>query len=88
MATEPGVTQAGRGEIVRAVREEMAVKLSDIVFRRTALGSAPGPDRATVEAAARVAGAELGWDLSRQDQEVTAVMREIAAPGPALETVG
>ena len=54
---------AARGEIVRAVRDEMAVKLTDIVLRRTALGALPGPDRTTVaEAAARVAGAELGWD--------------------------
>lgn len=88
VAAQAGATQAGRGEIVRAVREEMAVKLSDIVFRRTALGAAPGPERTAVEAAARIAGAELGWDLSRQDLEVTAVMRELAAPGPVLEPVG
>ncbi len=80
--------EPGRGEIVRVVREEMAVKLTDVVFRRTALGAVPGPDRAAVEAAARVAGAELGWDATRQNMEVDAVMRETAAPGPALETVG
>jgi glycerol-3-phosphate dehydrogenase len=79
---------AGRGEIVRAVREEMAVKLTDIVFRRTELGAAPGPERTAVEEAARVAGTELGWDPTRQEMEVTSVMREIAVPSPILETVG
>jgi glycerol-3-phosphate dehydrogenase len=84
---EPGA-QAAEGEIVKAVREEMAVKLTDIVFRRTSLGAAPGPERMAVEAAARVAGGELGWDSARQDLEVDAVMRETAAPGPVVETVG
>jgi len=87
VSAEPG-TPEGRGRIVRAVREEMAVKLTDIVFRRTALGASPGPERVTVEAAARVAGAELGWDAIRQDLEVEAVMRETTAPGPVLESVG
>jgi glycerol-3-phosphate dehydrogenase len=87
ISTEPG-TEASRGEIVKAVREEMAVKLTDIVFRRTTLGIVPGPERVAVEAAARVAGSELGWDARRQGLEVDAVMQETAAPGPALEAVG
>ncbi len=87
ISTEPG-TDAAREEIVRAVRQEMAVKLSDIIFRRTSLGGAPGPERAAVVAAGRVAGAELGWDALRLDMEIEAVMRETAAPLPVLETVG
>jgi glycerol-3-phosphate dehydrogenase len=86
-SVEPGAP-ATRGEILRAVREEMAVKLTDIVFRRTALGAVPGPDRVAVEAAARVAGPELGWNAIRQDLEINSVMQETAAPGPALEAVG
>jgi glycerol-3-phosphate dehydrogenase len=80
-------SEPGQGEIVRAVREEMAVKLTDIVFRRTALGAAPGPERLAVETAARLAGAELGWDAIRQNMEIRAVMGEAVAPGPVLETV-
>jgi glycerol-3-phosphate dehydrogenase len=87
ISAEPG-TEAARGEIVRAVREEMAVKLTDIVFRRTTLGAAPGPERTAVEEMARVAGAELGWDAVRQDMEVNGVMSESLAPGPVLEAVG
>ncbi|HWN19016.1 MAG TPA: FAD-dependent oxidoreductase [Gemmatimonadales bacterium] len=77
-----------REEIVRAVRDEMAVTLTDIVFRRTALGAVPGPERATVEGAARIAGAELGWDGLRQEAEIDAVFRDVAVPGLALEAVG
>jgi glycerol-3-phosphate dehydrogenase len=78
----------GREEIVRAVHEEMAVTLTDIVFRRTALGAVPGPERAAVQAAARIAGAELGWNSLRQEAEIDAVFREAGVAGSALEAVG
>ncbi len=74
-------------EIFRAVRQEMAVKLSDLVFRRTRLGAAPKLQRRAVEAAARTFGAESGWDERRVVEEVDAVMREAGAPRTALETV-
>jgi len=66
----------------------MAVNLSDIVFRRTALGAIPGPDRSAVEAVARMAGAELGWDRPRQEAEVDTVLRHAGAAGGTLEAVG
>ena len=85
----PAAGSAAAGdEIVHAVRNEMAVKLTDVVLRRTALGALPGPNRTVVEAAARVAGAELGWDASRQETEIDAVMRQSGIPGPAMEAVG
>lgn len=87
VAVEPGAMPA-REEIVRAVREEMAITLTDIVFRRTALGAVPGPHRPAVEAAARMAGSELGWDSLRQEAEVDAVIRQTGVPGPAMEAVG
>ena len=77
----------GREEIVRAVRQEMAVRLSDVVFRRTGLGAIPGPERLAVEAAAGVVAEELGWDSTRQAEEIEAVMREAGTPGAMLETV-
>ena len=74
-------------EILRAVRQEMSVKLSDLVFRRTRLGAAPKLHRPVVEAAARIFGSASGWDESRIAEEVDAVMREAGAPRTALETV-
>jgi glycerol-3-phosphate dehydrogenase len=84
---EPGAMPA-REEIVGAVRNEMAVTLADIVFRRTALGAIPGPDRAVVEAVARMAGAELGWDRSREETEIDVVLAQAGAAGATLEAVG
>jgi glycerol-3-phosphate dehydrogenase len=74
-------------EILRAVRQEMAVKLSDLVFRRTRLGAVTKLQRGAVEAAARTFAGESGWDERRVAEEVEAVMREVGAPRIALETV-
>ncbi|HYC31719.1 MAG TPA: glycerol-3-phosphate dehydrogenase C-terminal domain-containing protein, partial [Gemmatimonadales bacterium] len=63
-----------------AVREEMALTLADVVFRRTMLGEPPGPAREAVEAAAALVGAELGWDDTRRSAEVDDVMRTAAEP--------
>jgi glycerol-3-phosphate dehydrogenase len=77
-----------RAEIRHAVREEMALRLSDIVFRRTQLGAGPRPSRATLVEIARQAGIELGWDPVRQEAEVNDVMRQLAVEGQAAEAVG
>jgi glycerol-3-phosphate dehydrogenase len=87
-AAAPEITEKlSEDEIFRAVRQEMAVKLSDLVFRRTRLGAAPRLQRPAVEAAARIFAAESGWDERRVAEEVDAVMREAGAPRTALETV-
>ncbi|MBA2458380.1 MAG: FAD-dependent oxidoreductase [Gemmatimonadales bacterium] len=74
--------------IREAVRDEMALTLADLVFRRTGLGEPPGPDREAVAAAARIAGAELGWDATRQSAEIEDVVRQarepVAAPWEAV----
>ena len=61
-------------QAVHAVRTEMAVKLSDVVFRRTGLGSERCPPRDQLLALAEVCGTELGWSPERQESEVAAVL--------------
>jgi glycerol-3-phosphate dehydrogenase len=61
--------------IQQAIREEMAVRLSDVVLRRTASSSELRPTRETVAAAARIAGAGLGWSLAREKAEIAEVIR-------------
>lgn len=60
-------------EIVHAIRHEMALNLTDIVIRRTALGAAGHPGDDAVRACARVAAAELGWDTARMQDEIAAL---------------
>jgi len=61
--------------IREAIRNEMALTLGDVVFRRTGLGEVPGPHREAVCAAARIAAEELAWDSAREAAEVEDVMR-------------
>jgi glycerol-3-phosphate dehydrogenase len=72
--------------ISHAVHQEMALRLSDIVFRRTSLGTRQLA-RSRVTDLARLAGGELGWDTLRQEAEVEDVMRQLSAH-PAEEPVG
>jgi glycerol-3-phosphate dehydrogenase len=60
-------------EVIHAIRQEMAIHLTDILLRRTALGAAGHPGRAAVESAAAIAARELGWDQSRTDREIRSV---------------
>jgi glycerol-3-phosphate dehydrogenase len=86
-----GMNPAGmiaEDELLHTIRNEMAVKLADIVFRRTGLGKPPGPTRGRVEAAARVAAAELGWDRSQMVEEIESVMRQAGLPQLVPEAVG
>jgi glycerol-3-phosphate dehydrogenase len=75
-------------DIRRAVNQEMAVKLSDIVLRRSGLGAGAAVCRSRVAEIAAIAGAELGWSSLRQEAEVEDVMRQIASPLAVKEPVG
>jgi glycerol-3-phosphate dehydrogenase len=61
--------------VLRAVTEEMAVTLSDVVYRRTELGDPPGPDEEGVRLAAGVMAEALGWDERRRLDEEASVLR-------------
>jgi len=91
---EVPLTQAGTDaevtafDVRRAVHEEMAVKLGDIVFRRSNMGNSLRIDRGAVTQIARLAGAELGWDTMRQGAEVDEVMNKTQHPVAMGEPVG
>jgi glycerol-3-phosphate dehydrogenase len=61
------------GETLFAVREEMAQKLSDVVFRRTQLGSAGLPSESSLTAVSGLMAEELGWDETRRKSEINDV---------------
>ena len=62
-----------RAEVVHAVSREMAVRLSDVVFRRTDLASEMPPAEAALRSAAELTAKLLGWSKARRDQEIAAV---------------
>lgn len=61
-------------EIIHAVHREMAVTLSDVVFRRTDLGSGGLPPVAALEACSHLMARECGWDESHRNAELASVM--------------
>jgi len=70
-----GDSKVLKAQIVHAVREEMALKLKDVLFRRTDLcaGGCPGQD--AVRMCADVMGNELGWAEERIQTEVADAMK-------------
>jgi len=60
-------------EVIYAVREEMAVTLPDVVYRRTGLGSTGIPVRETLKQCANIMAAELGWSKTRVSKEISSV---------------
>ncbi|HEX5574668.1 MAG TPA: FAD-dependent oxidoreductase [Gemmatimonadales bacterium] len=77
-----------KSSILGAVRNEMAVKLSDIVFRRSNLGGIPRLQRSALDKIAGISGTELGWSVSRREAEIDEVLRQAAVPHAVMEPVG
>ncbi len=69
----PGSAEVARAEVVHAVREESALKLEDVVLRRTDLGTLGHPGVEALHACAEIMGGELGWDNARKQREIDAV---------------
>jgi len=59
-----------RAEVLFGIREEMAQKLSDIILRRTELGSAGHPGASAALACAEIMAVELGWNEARMKKEI------------------
>ncbi|ADE16354.1 FAD dependent oxidoreductase [Nitrosococcus halophilus Nc 4] len=64
-----------KAEVLQAVREEMALKLSDIIFRRTDLATGEYPGNEALQTCAQLMAAELGWTAKHQHQEIEEVKR-------------
>lgn len=68
-------------QIDYAAREEMVVHLSDVVFRRTGLGTIGHPGEACLRYCARIIGGIHNWDSQRREWEVRDTERRFAAAG-------
>ena len=70
-----------QAEVIYAVREEMAIKLADVVRRRTELGTAGCPEDAVLRVCADLVGHELGWDEQKRQAEIEET-KQIYDPAP------
>ncbi len=74
-----GASQALKAEVIHAVREEMAMTLGDVVFRRTDIATGGHPGEDALAECARLIAAEHGWNEDR-------ILREMNALGSRFPT--
>jgi glycerol-3-phosphate dehydrogenase len=72
-----------KAQIIQAVRDELAVTLGDVVFRRTDLGAGHHPGEQVVRACADLMAAELEWSAARRAREIDEVTAVLASRHPA-----
>lgn len=68
-------------EVIWAAEHGGVVRLSDIVFRRTALASAGSPGEAALTRAAQLAASALGWSVETQEEELADVRARLRESG-------
>jgi glycerol-3-phosphate dehydrogenase len=56
--------------VLHAVQSEMAMRLQDVVFRRTAMGGLGHPGRAALDRAAAIMGRALGWSATETERQI------------------
>ncbi len=59
-----------KSEVIFAIKEEMALHLDDIIFRRTDIGSSGLPKNLELGFISKVAGDELGWTETERIHEI------------------
>ena len=67
-------SQVTQAEVIHAIREEMAEKLADVVFRRTDLGTLGYPGHKPLRVCAELMSRELDWDRERTEIELSEVV--------------
>jgi len=67
-------------EVVFAVREEMALRLSDIVLRRTGIATLGSPGEDVLTQVAEIASRELKWNRKRKREEIALTIEQLKIP--------
>jgi glycerol-3-phosphate dehydrogenase len=67
-------------EVVYAIRQEMARTLSDIVMRRTGIGTLGNPGEEVLRKVANIAAKELHWDSDRVEKEMADTINLLKIP--------
>jgi len=71
-------------EVVHAVRQEMAVHLTDVVLRRVGVGLPGELEPAALRRCAEIMARELSWSPARRAREVEAVLSTVASVATSL----
>lgn len=66
----PGSSEVVKAEVINGVRHEMALKLTDMILRRTDMGSAEYPGDEAIAETAKIMGVELSWNDDKIRNEI------------------
>lgn len=72
-------TMVTKAEVLHGIREEMAQRLTDVILRRTELGSAGWPGETCLRTCADIMATHLDWDQVKTNQEIDEVRAFYAA---------
>ncbi len=67
-------------EVAYALQKEQALSLSDILFRRTGIGTLGNPGDAVIKKVAALAAGHLNWDEKRRKSEIQKVQKRFMLP--------
>jgi len=73
-----------KAEVIHAVGTEMAMKLEDVVFRRTDLGTAGFPGEEALKTCAGLMALEMGWTPEQEENELREVMNRFQTVCPSF----
>jgi glycerol-3-phosphate dehydrogenase len=73
-----------KAEVVNAIRQEMAITLADIVFRRTDLATGGNPGDPALRECADLAARELGWTPEQRETQLREVYQRFPDLGTAI----
>jgi glycerol-3-phosphate dehydrogenase len=65
--------QVIRAQVLHAVKDEMAITLSDFILRRSGVGSTGRPEEDSLQMSANVMADELKWDENKRVKEIDEV---------------
>ncbi|TGL62073.1 glycerol-3-phosphate dehydrogenase/oxidase [Leptospira sarikeiensis] len=67
-------------QVVFAIRNEMALTLKDIFFRRTGMGALGHPGCKVIDQVAKLAASELGWTKDKLSEELASIEEAFKIP--------
>ena len=67
----PGSDEAIKAELLYSIKEEFTYNLSDLILRRTDIGSLGKPDDETINFCAAFMGKEMGWSESERREQIS-----------------
>ena len=77
-----GITGDIGAQVLFAIREEMALTLSDVVTRRTGIGQLGRPAADVLSRTADIMAAELNWNAQRRNNEIETVTNSLVVSRP------